>query len=185
MDSRIRTTVAVRLPPVDRPHDELVLPSPGCPRLQRYRRLVPDSGGIDHESSITLHLQLILVVQWSSCAVLRHTRRVASPWVCDMPSACRQTANSQSTPEQNLLPKGIVNRSIFDSENFRVNRLSSIKVTSRFSPHLFYRSQTKVKIRKQDCRSNPRMKLGMRELQQCYPTPRKLPNLNPLHDYLT
>ena len=59
MGSRIRTTVAVRLPPVDRPHDELVLPSPGCPRLQRYRRLVPDSGGIDHESSITLHLQLI------------------------------------------------------------------------------------------------------------------------------
>ena len=57
--SRIRTTVAVRLPPVGRPRDELVLPSPGCPRLQRYRRLVPDSGGIDHESSFPLHLQLV------------------------------------------------------------------------------------------------------------------------------
>ena len=119
------------------------------------------------------------MVQWSSCAVLRHTRWVACPWVCDRPRACRQTAHSQSMPEQNLLPKGIVNRLIFDSEDFRVNRLSSIKVTSRFSPHLFYRSQTKVKTRKQDCRLNPRMKLGTRELQQCYPTPRKLPNLIP------
>ena len=126
-----------------------------------------------------------LVVQWSSCAVLRHTRWVASPWVCDRPSARRQTANSQSTPEQNLNPKRIVNRRILDSENFRALRLSSIKVTSRFSPHLFYRSQTKVKTRKQDCRLNPRMKLGTRELQQNYPTPRGLPNLNPLHDYLT
>ena len=119
------------------------------------------------------------MVQWSSCAVLRHTRWVACPWVCDRPSACRQTANSQSTPEQNLLPKGIVNRRILDSENFRVLRLSSIKVTSRFSPHLFYKSQTKVEARKQDCRLNPRMKLGTRELQQNYPTPRKLSNLNP------
>ena len=53
-----------------------------------------------------------LVVQWSSCAVLRHTRWVASPWVCDRQSACRQTANSQSMPEQNLNPKRIVNRRI-------------------------------------------------------------------------
>ena len=45
--------------PSMRPHDELALPSPGCPRLQRRRRLVPDPGGIDHKSSITLHLQLI------------------------------------------------------------------------------------------------------------------------------
>ena len=57
--SRIRTTVAVRLPRDSRPHDELVLPSPCCPRLQRCRRLAPDSSGIDHKSSITLHLQLI------------------------------------------------------------------------------------------------------------------------------
>ena len=126
-----------------------------------------------------------LVVQWSSCAVLRHTRWVACPWVCDKLSARRQTANSQSMPEQNLNPKRIVNRGIFDSENFRDNRLSSIKVTCRFSPHLFYRSQTKVETRRQDCRLNPRMILGTRELQQNYPTPRKLPNLNPPHVCLT
>ena len=120
MGSRIRTTVAVRLPPVDRPHDELVLPSPrllpvtAAPKARARFRW--NRSRVFYYIASTINL----VVQWSSCAVLRHTRWVACPWVCDRPSAYRPTAHSQSTPEQNLNPTRIVNRRIFDSENFRV-----------------------------------------------------------------
>ena len=106
--SRIRTTVVVRLPRESRPHDELVLPSPRLPPVtavpKARARFRWNRSRIFYYVASTINL----VVQWSSCAVLRHTRWVASPWVCDRPSACRQTANSQSTPEQNLNPKRIV-----------------------------------------------------------------------------
>ena len=87
--SRIRTTVAVRLPRDSKPYDELVLPSPGCPRLQRYRRLVPYSGGIGHKYSITLHQQLIWWCSGVAAPFLGHAWWVACPWVSDRSRNCR------------------------------------------------------------------------------------------------